>query len=124
MERQEDKTFNATPGRLTGHGGRLHTFGRCGRPLFFCGLFGAFLALTERNVFQPPGRWPVAERLASRRGRLAGAAGACVIRLDPERTRITMGAGDTVFIKRSIFSKSMEALLHGHKRDRINIHRH
>ena len=74
-------------------------------------------------------RWPVAEP-AERWLVAGGAAGGTPIRGAGvpgtsgcrEGVRITMGAGDAVFMKRSIFCRIVETQLNGHARGCIVIH--
>ncbi len=122
MAGKKAEAVNASPGRLMAavdactreNGADVHRF--------FCGLYGPFLALTERNG-NPTRRLAssgACGALAGSRaeiggtptgdGRVPGPYG------QPEGSRITMGAGDTVFIERTIFCNFVETLLHEYER--------
>ncbi len=129
MAGKEAAALNGAPGRLTAAVDVCTRQGGASVHRFFCGLYGAFLALTERNgiLRTALARSGACGALASRRAELpaAGRSGGAG---DPgtsgcrEGVRITMGAGDAVFMKRSIFYRIVETLLNGHARGCIVIH--
>ena len=76
MAGKKAQAVNGTPGRLTATVDACTQESGADVHLFFCGLYGPFLALTERNG-NPARRWPVAEpaeRWPVARGALAQSA--------------------------------------------------